>query len=119
MTNDENSLNGPPFDLERATDMISKRVVIGLTYYDHEGTSLEQKQMHGKIVSVDARHGLEVELEGSHQGEIFWIPPNLQSFQEAKPGEYRERSTGEIVINPDLLTTWEVIKPPPKHKAKK
>jgi hypothetical protein len=29
---------------------------------------------------------------------------------DALPGEYRLRSTGEVVINPDYLAKWVVIK---------
>ncbi|MBI4333489.1 MAG: hypothetical protein HY673_19665 [Chloroflexi bacterium] len=93
--------------------MMGKRVLIGVTYYDHEGKFIEQKQMHGKIRSADDRRGFEIQLEGSRKGETYWLPPDLRSFHEAKPGEYRERSTGETVTDPDFLSTWEITKSPP------
>ena len=113
-----NNTEKPTFDLERAKTMINKRVLIGLTYYDHKGTFIEQKQMHGKIISVDDGSGLEIELEGSHKGETYSLPPDLRPFQEAKPGEYRERSTGEIVVDPDFLCSWIVTNPPPSSSTK-
>ena len=107
----------PPFDLKRAKGMINKLVLIGLTYYSHKGEFIEQKQMHGKIISVDKHNGLKIELKGSREGETYWLPPDLRSFKEAKSGEYRERSTGDIVIDPDFLTSWEVTKPPPDFES--
>jgi len=73
-----------------------------------KGKFLEQQQMHGRLVSVDAKKGLAIELEGSQKGKIYWLPPDLSSFREAQPGEYRERFTGEVVVNPDFTTTWEI-----------
>jgi hypothetical protein len=117
MTDDKNVENKPCFDLERAETMINKRVLIGLTYYDHKGAFLEQKQMHGTIISVDQHRGFEIALEGSREGEIYMLPPDLRSFHEAPPGEYHERSTGETIINPDFTTTWVINKPPPDFKS--
>ena len=108
MAEDSGIEEKPPFDLERAKTLIGKLVLIGLTYYDHDGNFLEQKQMHGRISSVDGKKGLAIALEGSRNGETYWLPPDLRSFREAKPGEYREHSTGEVVVNPDLTTTWEI-----------
>ena len=70
MNGDQNIENKPYFDLERAKTMINKRVLIGLTYYDHKGIFLEQKQMHGIITSVDEHQGFGIALEGSRKGEI-------------------------------------------------
>jgi len=93
--------------------MINKRVLIGLTYIDHTDKCLEQKKMHGKIISVDKTNGIEIALEGSRDGEIYMLPPDLRSFHEAAPGEYREHSTGEIIVNPDFTTTWTITQKDP------
>jgi len=83
--------------------MINKRVLIGLTYIDHTDKCLEQKQMHGKIISVDKTNGIEIALEGSRDGEIYMLPPDLRSFHEAAPGE----------VNPDFTTTWTITQKDP------
>jgi len=46
-----------------------------------------------------------------NDGEIIGLPPDLSSTQVAALGEYRLRSTGEIVVNPDYLTTWNINRP--------
>lgn len=64
-------------------------------------------------MSAHERQGFAVELKGKRKGEIFWLPPDVGPFQDAKPGEYKLRSTGEVVVDPDLLATWTVNNPPP------
>jgi hypothetical protein len=102
------------FDWKRARSLIGKHVIIGLTYYDHNETLLEQVQLHGDIVRFD-EEGAVINLSGT--GEEFTLPPDPSAFVEAAPGEYRLRSTGERVVNPDLTTSWTIEKPPPKYDA--
>jgi len=45
-------------------------------------------------------------------GELFGLPPDLSSTKPAPPGEYRLNSTGEIVTDPDFLTTWTFYQAP-------
>ena len=51
--------------------------------------------------------GLEA-LKKLNDGEILGLPPDLSSTRIAPPGEYRLRSTGEVVVDPDYLTTWNI-----------
>jgi hypothetical protein len=101
----------PAFDRDRAAALIGKHVLIGVTTVDHDGKVLEQKQMHGTIALVDERRGVKIELKGARDGEEYWLPPDLSSFEDAPPGEYRLRSNGEVVVDPDLLSSWTVKKP--------
>ena len=41
-------------------------------------------------------------------GMLFRLPPVPEAFEPAEPGEYRLRSTGEIVTNPDFVAIWTV-----------
>jgi hypothetical protein len=103
----------PNYFQERAKKIIGKRVVIGISYYDHEGVFIELKQMHGTIVRANTRNGVAVELEGIRKGEIFWLPPDLKAFKKAKRRIYKARSTAEVIEYPDLISTWKVAKPAP------
>ncbi|NOT01150.1 MAG: hypothetical protein HOP29_11035 [Phycisphaerales bacterium] len=103
----------PPFDQERTAALVGKHFLIGLTYLDHNDKFLEQRQVHGVVVSADFKRGFAIELQGEEAGETLWLPPDLRSLQEATPGEYRLRSTGEVVVDPDFLCTWVVNKPNP------
>lgn len=50
-------------------------------------------------------------LEGPKFGSAYWLPPDVRPFTVAARGEYRLRSTGEVVVDPDLTATWVVTKP--------
>ena len=89
------------------SDLIGKTILIGLTYYTANDEFIEQKQYWGRVVESNENRIL-VKL---NDGEIFVLPPDLSSTQVAAPGEYRLRSTGEIVVNPDYLTTWNINRP--------
>ncbi len=91
--------------------LIGKHVLIGITYLDHDGHILEQTQMHGDIVGM-TDEVITVKLAGS--GEEFTLPPDVEAFQKAPEGMYRLRSSGEQIVNPDLLTSWTVTKPSPE-----
>ncbi len=43
--------------------------------------------------------------------EPFTLPPVEEAFEPAPPGEYRLRTTGEVVVDPDFTTSWTVVPP--------
>ena len=98
----------PRWDQARAHAMIGARVLIGLTRSGPEGDRLEQ--MVGIVASVDPRHGFEIRLQGTRTGEVYWLPPHLDTFKPAQPGQYHLRSSGEVIVDPDFTTTWTVTK---------
>jgi len=110
MSDDSSEISRPSFDSARGQSFVGKYVLIGLTYLDNEGNMLEQKELHGSILSADDQYGFAVKLEGRHAGETYRLPPDLRPYHEAPPGEYRLLSTGEVVIDPDLLCYWSVTK---------
>jgi hypothetical protein len=93
----------PPFWDERAARMVGKRVLVGITYVDGANRPIEQRQYHGTVESADERTGFAIRTDDR---TLEWLPPHIAAFSAAAPGEYRLRSTGEIVIDPDLLSTW-------------
>ena len=102
-------MDRPAWDEMRARAMIGATVVIGVT---HRGINTEtHEQVFGIVRSADATYGFEIELDGSRCGDTYWLPPHIDSFVPAEPGEYRLRATGEIVVNPAFLATW-TIEPP-------
>ncbi|HEY4164378.1 MAG TPA: hypothetical protein VGM59_15025 [Dongiaceae bacterium] len=98
------------FDDALAESYVGRTIIIGLTYLDHAGNLLEQRQLHGEIVSA-TREGIEVTLGGKYAGQIWNMPPALENIQHARAGEYRFRETGEVVVDPDLMATWKITKP--------
>jgi hypothetical protein len=104
----------PFWDDRRARALIGKSILAGVTYANKPGIQSEPHmvQIHGTIVGADEDVGITIECAGSRKGTQFILPPHLESFTDAAPGEYRLRTTGEVVNNPQVITTW-VIQPSP------
>jgi hypothetical protein len=97
--------NGPPpFWQEKAKRLVGSHLLVGKTYKDEQGAVAEFVQFHGTIEHAHERHGLAVRRHDT--GEIEWLPPDLRAFKKARPGKYRLRSTGEVVVDPDYTAVW-------------
>src|SRR3712207_3168426 len=96
-------------------ELQGKHVLVGLTFEDQDGHLIEQFQTHGIVIAASKRGGIV--LEKRDGTGIFTLPPNLDTFIPARPGEYRLRSTGEVVVDPDLLTSWTVTSPSSEYVA--
>ena len=93
--------------------MINKHIIVGITIKDYDGTFIEQKQMHGNIVRINDNEGIVIKLNNSDIE--YSLPPYIDSVQAAPEGEYRFISTGEIVVNPDFMTSWTITRPFPNE----
>jgi hypothetical protein len=94
--------------------LVGKTILIGLTFTDSEGSIVQRVQRHGVVESADPERGIATRLVAPGQrwdGELYWLPPNLGNLTEAAPGAYTLRSTGETLVDPDLLCSWEVRSP--------
>lgn len=96
-------------DAER--DWVGMVVIVGLTRLAPDGSVVEQEQFHGVVITVDRNRGIALDLSGQRGGEVYWLPPDLRSFEKAAPGDYTLRSTGELVRDPDLISKWTVTRP--------
>jgi hypothetical protein len=100
---------GPLLNEARASFMVGKRVLVGFTVLSSDDELIEQRQMSGVVVNVDARRGIELRLGDE---STYWLPPDVRPFQEAAPGEYRLRSTGQTILDPDYVCIWTINRPP-------
>jgi hypothetical protein len=98
------------FDAELAQSYVGRTIIVGLTYLDHSGNFLEQRQLHGEVVSASPE-GILIALHGTYAGQTWSMPPDLESIRSAPAGEYRFQETGEVVADPDLMATWTVTAP--------
>ena len=84
---------------------LGKCLLIGITFLDGSDKVIEQFQTYGPIVAVND-HGIVIEkTDGSG---TFKIPPDTSSLKPARRGQYRLRATGEILDDPDFISTWTV-----------
>ena len=82
--------------------IVGKVMLVGYTRCLPDGSVLDRFQRWGRVISA---YGRCIALEAA-DGQVFTLPPDLRSVQEAPPGTYRLHSTGEVIENPDLLSTW-------------
>lgn len=87
-------------------ELIGKLLLVGITYYTGENEMIEQKQVYGEVISAD-KTGVVLRQK---DGATLNLPPDLSSTMRARPGEYKLRSSGEVVVNPDFLAKWNFVK---------
>ena len=85
------------------THFVGKRLLVGVTETDENGKPIDQLQVHGTIVRLNRQEGLVLRLA---DGSEFKLPPDVRRIRKAKPGQYRLRSTGEVVVDPDFTAAW-------------
>lgn len=84
--------------------------MIGLEVHDRHDNHVDNVQLHGRIARVNPEEGVVVLLHPS--GVEYAMPAVLAAYEDAPPGDYQLQSTGEVVRDPDLLTSWVVYEPP-------
>lgn len=114
---DQSDDGRPPWDAALAGELMGSLVLVGITYLDHNEELVCKEQMYGRVVAADPKRGVCLKLEGVRNGKHYWFPPSMNPYEEAGPGTYTLRSTGEKVENPDYLATWTVTAPPPDETA--
>lgn len=92
---------------ESYDELIGKVLLIGLSYYSHDGEFIEDKQLYGRVTESN-ESGITIMQA---YGEEFSIPPDLSAIEKAALGDYTLRSTNEVVKNPDYLARYNVTLP--------
>lgn len=82
-----------------------KLFLIGLTFVNKQGDLIEQFQTHGTITDLTNDGLFKIKRA---DGSIFQMPYDNETIEKAEKGEYRERSTGLIITDPDFIMTWEI-----------
>lgn len=95
-----------PWNAEAAEWLVGKYVLIGVAYVSPKGERVGQ--YHGRIASADPKAGITVECAGACAGDTLVLPPATSWFGHAEPGEYKLKTTGETVVDPDVLSTWRI-----------
>ena len=92
---------------DRIQNLIGKHVLVGITYVGVDQQPIERRQLHGRIVRIDAE-GIVLALPN---GEEYGLPPDLDALRSAEPGEYELSGTGEVVVDPDYTSIWRISRP--------
>jgi hypothetical protein len=94
------------WDERFAQELVGCAVLVGLTHLDPAGELIERTEFYGYVMWVDKRRGIQLRLEGKRDGETFNLPPDTRAFRPARLGQYRSKSTGEIIDDPDFTCVW-------------
>jgi hypothetical protein len=100
----------PGFDEDLARRILGKRVLVGVSYLEPGSDRvLRLEQFHGVVARASREEGVILRL---NDGTERWLPPDLSRLEPASPGSYRLKGTGEAVVDPDYLSTWNVYPKP-------
>jgi hypothetical protein len=105
----------PEWDDDWAKWLLGRYALVGITTMEADRETVRsQAQYHGRIVEVD-RSGVTIACEGRWRGQKVTVPPDKMAFEPAAPRQYRLRSTGEVIDDPDILTSWTIFDPAPSE----
>ncbi len=86
--------------------MIGKQLLVGITYLGSKGKPDTRLQFAGTVTAIEPLVTIDY-----GQPDLFTLPPNPDAYDPAPPGQYTLHETGEVVENPDFITTWTVGPP--------
>lgn len=89
--------------------MVGHRLLVGISYLDAEGHVQASQQFCGEVLEV-ADGVVVVRRPGESEPAV--LPADAAAYRPAPPGRYTLVQTGEIVVDPDFLSTWRVAEPP-------
>lgn len=89
--------------MKEISSLIDKVILIGITVLDKNEKLITQIQVYGPVIRVSAEG---IIIKRNITSTEFAIPPDFEHITEAEEGEYRLRSSGEVVVNPDYISSW-------------
>ena len=90
-------------------EYVGRTLLLGVTYRGPGGELRRREQLVGTIMVVDFDRGIVVSCEPD--GQNFVLPGDPSWVVPASPGEYRLRSTGQVVTDPDYLAKLTIEQP--------
>ena len=100
---------GCVFDPAQAETMLGKTVLVSLTCMNDFGDLDAFEQFAGQILRINNEDGLVV-MRTDTQEEMS-LPPDLDHYQPAEPGDYKLVESETVVSNPDYLVEWDIYPP--------
>jgi hypothetical protein len=97
--------------LKDIKDTIGKSCLIGVSYFDLNGTKLKESLLAGKVKSVDPELGITLRLfSGKEDNKVaeFIIPTDLSCWFKAPQGNFHTSQPDVKILNPDFLVTWDI-----------
>ena len=86
------------------SEEIGKSIIIGINFFDDNKDLVDQYQTNGIIESITK---LKIIIR-RQDSSIFTLPNDDRAIMKAKPGTYREHSSGKLIEDPHYLAQWAV-----------
>jgi hypothetical protein len=93
---------------ERLQHIVGARLLVGVTVREPDGTVVSRTQFCGVVLEV--ADGVVVV---DKDGEPALLPSDDLAYTSAPRGTYTLSGSGEVVVDPDYVTTWDVTATPP------
>jgi hypothetical protein len=91
---------------DRLQYLVGRRLLVGVTVRSAAGAVLSRTQFCGPVLEVG---GGVVVVE--KDGEPALLPSDDLAYAPAPAGRYTLSASGETVVDPDFVTTWDVLAP--------
>jgi hypothetical protein len=92
---------------ERLQHLVGARLLVGVTLRGPDGALVSREEFCGRV--LDVADGVVVVERPHAPAEPAVLPADPDGYQKAPPGRYVLATTGEAVVDPDYVTTWEVV----------
>ncbi|HYY10351.1 MAG TPA: hypothetical protein VE781_05395 [Kineosporiaceae bacterium] len=80
---------------------------MGVNVRSPDGQLLHREQFCGRVLAV--ADGTVVVERPHAPAQPAVLPADFAAYDEAAPGRYVLQTTGEVVVDPDFVTTWDVL----------
>lgn len=88
------------------SNLKGKSIIVGITYVSSSGEIVDTLQFSGVLDRLE--DGMVFINVNNDEMDEFSLPPDEDSFEPAPEGIYTMRSTGQVVENPEIMSTWTV-----------
>jgi hypothetical protein len=92
---------------ERLQYLVGARLLVGVTLRDRDGALVGQEQFCGRVLTV--ADGVVVVERPQAPDEPAVLPADPAAYEKAAAGRYVLSTTGETVVDPDYVTSWDVV----------
>jgi hypothetical protein len=103
----------PPRRLLRGSEtlggLVGCRLLVGISYLEDDGRVSSTQQFCGRVLEV-ADGVVVVERPGEPDPAV--LPADVAAYRPAATGQYRLSGSGEVVTDPDFITTWRIARTP-------
>ncbi len=97
------------WDDDFAEGLIGQTLLLGLLYFEYDGTLRERRQVFGVVESVHRVAGIAIREEKS--GEIFVAAPVLDAIEHGTPGVYQLSDDDDEIVDPDFTARISITAP--------